>query len=100
MVYALVRDQPVLAFEADICTRWKGILVQWFSELFFHLFIRILTIDIIILIDVIDLSHKIIEFGEDRDDRYCKTLIWNLKDGARETFSCPRRLKERRFQWQ
>jgi hypothetical protein len=91
-----------LAFEADICTRRKGIPVQWFSELLFHLFLRILTIDIIILIDVIDLSHQIIELGKDRDDRYCRMLIWDLKDwdGAIETFSCPRRLKKLRFQWQ
>ena len=51
-------------------------LVQWFSELFLHLFLRILTIDIIVLIHVINLSHQIIEFGEDRDDRHCKMLNW------------------------
>ena len=38
-----------------------------------------LTVYIVILIDVIDLSHQIIEFGEDRDDRYCKMLNWNLE---------------------
>ena len=38
-----------------------------------------LTIYIVILIDVIDLSHQIIEFGEDRDDRYCKMLNWKLE---------------------
>ena len=74
MVYALVLDELSLAFEADICARWKAILVQWFSELLFHLFLRILTIDIVIFIDVINLSHQIIEFGEDRDDRYYKML--------------------------
>ena len=61
-----------LAFEADICTRWKRILVQRFSEFLLHLFLRISTIDIVILINVIDLSHQIIELGEDRDDGYCK----------------------------
>ena len=76
MIYALERDQLALAFEADICARWKGILVQWFSELFLQLFLRILTIDIVILIHVINLSHQIIEFGEDRDDRHCKMLNW------------------------
>ena len=79
MVNALVRDYITLTFEADICTRWKSKLVQWLSELFFHLFLRILTIDLVILIDVIDLSHQIIEFGEDRNYRYCKVLIWDLK---------------------
>ena len=74
MVYALVQDELSLAFEADICARWKGILVQWFSELFFHLFLRILTIDVVILINVINLCHQIVEFGEDGDDRYCKML--------------------------
>ena len=59
-----------------------------------------MAIDIVVLIDIIDLSHQIIEFGKDRDDGYCKMLIWDLKDGAIETFSCPRRLKECRFQWQ
>jgi hypothetical protein len=34
---------------------------------------------IVILIDVVDLSHKIIEFGEDRDDRYCKMIYWKLE---------------------
>ena len=38
-----------------------------------------LTIYIVILIDVIDLSHQIIEFGEDRDDRDCKLLNWELE---------------------
>ena len=74
MVYALVLDELALAFEADICTRWKGILVQRFSELLFHLFLRILTVDIVILIDVINLSHQIIKFREDGDDRYYKML--------------------------
>ena len=96
------KNKPALAFEADICTRWKSIPVQWFSEPFFHLFLRILTIDIVVLMDVIDLSHQIIEFSKYRDDGYCKimVLIWNLKDGVIETFSCPHRLKELRFQWQ
>ena len=71
-----------LAFEADICMWWKVIPVQWFSKLLFHLFLRVLAIDTVILIDVIDLSHQIIEFGKDRDDGHCKMLIWNLKDGA------------------
>ena len=75
MVYALERDQPVLAFEADICTRWKGKLGQWLSEVSFHLFLCVLTIDLFIFIDVIDLTHQIIEFGKDRDDRYWKMLI-------------------------
>ena len=79
MVYALAQDEPVLAFEADICKRWKGILVQWFSELVFHLLLRILTIDIVILIHVINLCHQIIEFGEDRDDGYCKMLNRRLE---------------------
>ena len=73
--------------------------VQWFSELLFHLFLRISVIDIVILIHVVDLSHQIIELGKDRNDGYCKMLIWNLKDGATETFSCPRSLKELHFQW-
>ena len=92
--------RSTLAFEADICPWWKGISIQWFSEPFFHLFLRILTVDIVVLVDVIDLSHQIIELGKYRDDGYCKMLIWNLKDGVIATFSCPRRLKELRFQWQ
>ena len=101
-VYTLVQDKPTPAFEADICTWWKGIPVQWFSELVFHLFLRVLAIDIVILIYVIDLSHQIIELGKDRDYGYCKMLILNLnsKDGAIETFSCPRCVKKLRFQWQ
>ena len=59
-----------------------------------------LAIDLIILINVIDLSHQIIEFGKDRNDRYCKLLTRNLKDGVMKTFSCPRRVEKRRFQWQ
>jgi hypothetical protein len=55
----------------------KGIPVQWFSDLLFPL--HILAIYIVVLIDVIDLSHQIIEFGE---DGYCKMLIWNLKNWA------------------
>ena len=86
MVYALARYQPALAFEADICTRWKSKVVQWFSEKFFHLCLRILAIDIILQIDVIDLSHQVIEFGEDRDDGYCRLLIWNLKEGRYKPF--------------
>ena len=70
---------PALTFEADICTRWKGILVQWFSKPFFHLFLRISTIDIVILIHVINLSHQIVEFSEDHDHRYCKMLNWELE---------------------
>ena len=69
------QDYPALAFKADICTWWKGIPIQWFSELLLNLFLRILTIDIVALIHVIDLSHKIIELGKDRNDRYCKMLI-------------------------
>ena len=72
MVYTLAQDQPVLAFEADICARWKGVLVQWLSKLIFHLFLCNLTIVIVIFINVIYLSHQIIEFGEDRDHGYCK----------------------------
>ena len=35
-----------------------------------------MAIDIIVLlVDVIDLIHQIIEFGKDRDDGYCKILI-------------------------
>ena len=79
MVHNLVQDLQALAFKTDIRTRWKGILVQWFSKPFLHLFLRMLTIYIVILIDVIDLSHQIIEFGEDRDDRYCKMLNWKLE---------------------
>ena len=75
----LAHDQPVLAFEADICTWWKGITVQWISELLFHLLLRILAIDIVIFIDVIYLSHQIIELGKDRDNGYCKMLIGDLK---------------------
>ena len=88
MVYALARYQPALAFEADICARWKSKLVQWFSEPFIHLCLRILAIDIILQIDVIDLSHQVIEFGEDRDDGYCKLemLVWILKDGRYKPF--------------
>ena len=70
---------PALTFEADIFTRWKGILVKWFSEPFFHLFLRISTIDIVILIHIINLSHQIIEFSEDRDHRYWKMLDWGLE---------------------
>ena len=65
----------VLAFEGDICTGWKGELVQRFSEPPFHYFLRILAIKIVIFIDVIDMGHQIIEFGEDRNDGYCKMLI-------------------------
>ena len=91
----------LLAFEADICTWWKSIPIQRFSEVDFHLFLRISAIGIVIVIDVIDLSHQIIELGKNRDYGYCEMLIWNLKDGAIiETFSCPRCLKELRFQWQ
>ena len=78
---------------------WKGTLVQWFSEHLFHLFLRPLTINIITLINVIDLDHQIIEFGKDRDDGYCELLIWELKDGAIETFSCHPHFKECRFLW-
>ena len=67
------------AFEADICTWWKGILVQWFSELLFHLFLCNLAIDIVVMIVVIDLSHQIVELGKDRDDGYYKMLIGNLE---------------------
>jgi hypothetical protein len=58
-----------------------------------------LTIGIVVFINVINLSHQIIELGKYRDDGYCKTLIWDLKDGAINTISRPRRLKELRFQW-
>ena len=57
-------------FKADICMRWRGIRIQWFSELPFHNFLCILAIDLLILIDVIDLSDQIIKLGKDRDDRY------------------------------
>ena len=70
---------PALTFKADICTRWKGILVQWFSKPFFHLFLRISSIDIVVLIHVINLCHQIIEFSEDRDHRYWKMLDWGLE---------------------
>jgi hypothetical protein len=50
-----------------------------FLNFFFYFFLRILAIDIVILIDVIDLGHQIIELGKDRDDGYCKMLIWNFK---------------------
>ena len=73
----LAQDQLALAFEADICTRWRGIPVQWFSKLLIHLFLCISAIDIVILIDVIDLSHQVIELGKDRDDGHCKVLIWD-----------------------
>ena len=63
-----------LAFETDICLWWIFIAIQRFSEPQFHLILRILAIDIVILINVIDLSYQIIEFGEDRDDRYCKKI--------------------------
>jgi hypothetical protein len=99
-VYTLAQDKRALTFEADICTWRKGIPVQWFSKLFIHFFLCILAIDIVVLIDVIDLSHQIIELGKDRNDRYYKMLIWDLKVGVIGTFSCPCRLKERRFQWQ
>ena len=36
-------------------------------------------IDIVISIHVINLSHQIIEFGEDRDDRHCKMFNWRLE---------------------
>ena len=68
-----------LAFEADICTRWKSVPVQWFSELFFDFFLRILAIDIVVFIDVIDLSNQIIEFGKDCDDRYWKSVNVELE---------------------
>ena len=58
------------------------------------------AIDIVIFIDVIDLSHQIIELGKDRDDGYCEMLIRHFKDGVIETLSCPRRLKKLRFQWE
>ena len=88
-----------LAFKANICSWWKGIPVQWFPELLFHLFLRIITINILILIEVVDLSYQIIELGKDHDDEYCKMLFLDLKDGSIATFSCSRRLKEFRFQW-
>ena len=74
----LAQDQLALAFEADICTRWGGIPIQWFSKFLFHLFLCISAIDIVILIDVIDLSHQVIELGKDRDDGHCKVLIWDF----------------------
>ena len=79
----------------------KGILIQRFSEPFFHLFLHISSIDIVIFIDIIDLIHQIIKFGKYRDDRYWKMLVWgeSLKDGVIETFPCPRPLEEHRFQW-
>jgi hypothetical protein len=87
-VYTLGQDEPALAFEADICTRWKFIPVQWFSELLFHIFLSSLSIDIIILIHVIDLIHQIIELGKNRNDGYCKMLIWDLKKkmGSKKPF--------------
>ena len=48
---------------------------------------------IVTLIDFIDLSDQIIEIVEESDDGYCKILIWDLKDGVIETFSCPHSLK-------
>jgi hypothetical protein len=74
-VYTLAQDKPALAFEADICLRWKFIPVQWFSEPVFHLFLRNSAIDIVIIINVIDLSYQIIKFGEDRDDGYCNKKV-------------------------
>jgi hypothetical protein len=65
---------------------WKGIPIQRFSELLFHLFLRITTINVVILTDVIDLSHQVIEFGEDRDDGYCEMLIWTWKMGRQKPF--------------
>ena len=62
-------------FGADICTWWKGIPIQWFSELLFQLFLHILAIDILTLIRVIDLSYKIIKLGKDRNNRHCEMLI-------------------------
>ena len=81
-----LQDWPTLAFEADICTRWKGIPVQWFSEFYFYFFLRILATGIVFFIDVIDLSHQIIEFSKNRDDGYYKMLIWNLKDERYKPF--------------
>ena len=81
-----LQDWPALAFEADICTRWKGIPVQWFSEFYFYFFLRILAIDVVFFIDVIDLSHQIIEFSKNRDDGYYKMLIWSLKDERYKPF--------------
>ena len=54
---------------------WKleGILIQWFSELYFHFFLRISAI-LIIFFNVIDLSYQIIKFGKDCDDRYWKNV--------------------------
>ena len=69
------KKKTALAFEADISTRWKIISVQWFSKLHFYLFLCNSAINIVILIDVIDLSHQIIELCKDRDDRYYKMLI-------------------------
>ena len=72
-----------LAYKADICTWWKGIPVQWFSELFFDFFLSILAIDIFVFIDVVDLIHQIIEFGKDRYDRYWKSVkfeTWTMGD--------------------
>ena len=42
---------------------------------FLNFFLRIFAIDIVVLIDVVDLSLQIFEFGKDRDDGYCKVLI-------------------------
>ena len=38
------------------------------------MFLRVLAINIIIYIDVIDLSQQVVEFCKDRDDGYCKML--------------------------
>ena len=54
--------------------RWKGILIQWLSEPFFYYFLCNSKIGIMIIIDVIDLSEQIIEFGKDRDDRNWKNV--------------------------
>jgi hypothetical protein len=70
----------ILAFEADICAWWKGIPIQWFSEFLFDIFFRVLAIDFVVLIHVVGLIHQIIELGKYRDDSYCKSLIWDLKN--------------------
>ena len=47
------------------------------------------AIDIVIFIDVIDLSHQIIELGKDRDDGCCEMLIRHFEDGGNINLSLP-----------
>ena len=90
-LYDLHFGTTPLAFKADICMRWKGILIQWLSEPFFYYFLCNSKIGIMIIIDVIDLSEQIIEFGKDRDDRNWKNvnLEWKLERWDDRNLSLP-----------